>query len=339
MPAKPWARRAAAVMLAVCALVIAAPIGAYDISPKGPIHERITRLAELCYLAHQETGRCPNLTARALKNTDWDKGTYSEAVRWPDDPGDQVNVHGAVRFALDVGLGRCIDKLAPGKPWAGLMCNSHFGRFQFFHAMASAPGEDPVRTRALILAWARTAFRIATGKIAADADFCRTMRAEGEPMASIFAPADFPYCGDGKDPAWQIRSLFTQRCHNPKSSTDCDFAPAARADALTRRNAIGALLHVIEDSYSRSHTLRDPVTSRDPYSPPTITCAPVRSFYLYADNKKDHAKADALPDFAPNCDGSSPILDPVTASARMLRFVETGDEEGLIRMLNREVLG
>jgi hypothetical protein len=338
MFAKPWARRPATIVtLATAAIFLTSPIGAYDISIKGRVHERITRLAELCYQRHQEMARCPNLTADALKNADWDKGEYWGAVRWPDDPTDEANPKGGLKIAINVGFDRCLKKLAPGQPYAGILCNSHFGRYQFFHAMASVPNEPPERTRTLILAWARTAFRIATGEIAPGADFCTAMRAEGEPMASIFAPADFPYCSG--DSRWQVRSLFTMRCHNPFSSSDCDFVPYADADALTRRNAIGALLHVIQDSYSRSHTLRDPGTPKDPYFPPRINCAPVRHFYLYEENKRDHAKADALPDFAPECSEIGPILDPVTASARMLRFVENRDEEGLIRMLDREVLG
>jgi hypothetical protein len=335
MLALPWARRAAAVTLAAGALLIAAPINAYDISLKGRVHERITRLAELCYKSGQEQGRCPNLTSAALKRTDWDEGEWHEAVRWPDDPAGQANLGGGIRFAADVLGDGCEKKLQPGKPYAGLLCNSHFGAYQFFHAMASTPNEPREQTRTLILAWSRVAFRIATGKIAAADDFCTTMRAQGEPMAGIFAPADFPYCSGAK--AWKIQSLFTQRCGT--SSTDCKFAPAAKAEALTRRNAVGALLHIIQDSYSRSHTLRDRTEAKDPYSPPMINCAPVQHFYLYTENKKDHGKADGLPDFATDCVATETILDPVTASARMLRFIETGDEEGLVAMLDREVLG
>lgn len=318
------------------------PTEAYNISVKGAVHERITRLAERCAALDPMPERCPlPTTSRELDKVDWAAGNYWYAVRWPDDPTRQGNMFGGVKFGINVGLGRCDHYLKPGKPFAGVLCNSHYGALQFLHAMSSKPGETPAETRALVAAWARFAFGVASGRIMGTAPFCATVRAQGEPLAAALAPPEFPFCKDGRSPAWKVRTLFVLRCRNPFSSQICSEAIGDDADRYAKLNATGALLHLIQDSYSRSHTGRGIVKPKGPYSA-RIDCLPVSAFYLYRDNKKLHGAADRLPTFSDDCRREGAIIDPVTASARMLKYVGIGDakaEDAAIAMIEREVLG
>ena len=323
------------------------PVRGYNISAKGAVHERITSFSEDCAKIEPAPIRCSlPRTKSEFNGKDWKLGAYTRAVRWPDDPTRQGNVRGIIKFGINAGLGRCADYLKPGKPFAGLMCNSHYGKLQFMHAMSSSDTETFEATRNLILAWSKFTFGVASGRIPADAPFCATVRAEGSPLAEVLAPEDFPFCEErvtarGTYPAWKIRTLFVLSCRNPFSSTTCSEATGKPADELARRNATGALLHLIQDSYSRSHTGRAHDDARGPYSS-NIDCRPVRKFYLYSLNKRNHGAADGTPVFSPDCGDKSGILDPITASARMLRAIARGGrdaESAAVTMMADEVLG
>lgn len=316
------------------------PLKAYNISAKGRVHERITRLAEICADLEPAPLRC-DLPAdvRQFQKVRWREGKLWEAVRWPDDPTQQGNVGGAVKFAINAGLGRCEKYLQPGQPFAGLLCSSHYGHLQFMHAMSSDQAENGAATRALIVAWTKFAFGVASGQTDGAAPFCATVRAAGAPLADALAPDSFPFCDGGKYLAWKVRTLFVLRCRNPFSSVICSEADGAPADERARKNATGALLHLIQDSYSRSHADRG--SGEGPLGPyhPVIDCKPVRAFHLYASNKKEHGAADKLPAISSNCLRDGEIFDPVTASAQMLRAVAAMDEDAAVTLIERHVLG
>lgn len=337
----------AGILFLLTFMPISAPVNGYNISAKGAVHERITRLAEYCAKLEPMPVRCSlPRTQSGFSDVDWKSGTYTRAVRWPDDPTHQGNILGIVKFAINAGLGKCVDYLNPGQPFAGLMCNSHYGKFQFMHAMSSSDKETNKQTRELILAWSKFTFGVASRRIPADAPFCETVRMEGGPLAEVLAPKEFPYCEDrvtarATYPAWKVRTLFVLSCRNPFSSATCSEAIGDPANELARRNATGALLHLIQDSFSRSHASRAQDNARGPYLS-QIDCAPVRKFYLYSLNKRYHGAADKPPVFSPECGDQSRILDPITASARILRGIAVGDQSAeiaAVRMIEDEVLG
>lgn len=328
------------------ASVFLEPASAFNISAKGRVHERLTRLAELCLQAGQQQQCTLPANKAAFDRVDWKRGKYWRAVRWPDDPTDQAGSVSVVKFAVNAGLGRCAKYLDPGKPFAGLMCNSHYGNFQFMHAMKSVADEDPQQTKALIGAWTLFAYRVASGKIDVEADYCTTMRQQGGLLSGALAPADFPYCQDRQEngvayKAWRVRTLFTLKCHNAFSSAVCNETIGETGRNHARAAATGALLHLIQDSFSSSHTGRSKVNPTGPYSA-IVDCAPVREFYFYSANKQNHGAADKKPHFNENCRSKAPVLDPVTASAQILDLIERKDgaaEAAAIELVVGKVLG
>ena len=136
---------------------------AYEIKPKQPNHERLTALAERCLTAAAGAlpSHCPlPRTAAEFAATDIGGSVYADAVRWPDDPTRQISATGLGKIAVNLGAERCKKHVGPGKPFGGLMCNSHYGALQFLHAMRPTAGEAPSETRAKILGWTRAAFAL-----------------------------------------------------------------------------------------------------------------------------------------------------------------------------------
>lgn len=337
----------------VCGLLFAglgiallAPASAFNISAKGRVHERLSRLAELCLEAGQQA-KCPlPADQRAFEKVDWKKGKYWRAVRWPDDPTDQARSVSVVKFAINAGLGRCEKYVGTGKPFGGLMCNSHYGNFQFMHTMKSSADETTEVTKVTIGAWTLFAYRVANGRIDLEANYCDTIRAQGPSLSAALAPPDFPFCEDRQDngksfKAWSVRTLFTFKCRNPVSSAVCKETVGEAGRAQARLAATGALLHLIQDSFSSSHTGRSVINPTGPYSA-IVDCAAVHAFYFYTANKKNHPAADKKPRFKENCGTKAPVLDPVTASAQMLGLIEhsaEGDEAAAVELVMYSVLG
>ena len=91
------------------------------------------------------------------------------------------------------------------------------------------------------------------------------------------------------------------------------------------RTARGALLHVIQDSFSQSHAMRGPATT--PFTP-RIVCMVPTGFYNYL-GQEGHADADHIPALDESCLGNGSIDDPITASAMALHHMDrrTGARE------------
>jgi hypothetical protein len=335
----------------VCASVVATlalvPAGAYNISAKGRVHERFTFLAEQCAKANGGADCAVPADGKAFKKAGkrWRKAAYSRAVRWPDDPTDQANVLGGAKFVINLALNECEPWLGDGKPFAGLTCNSHFGQFQFMHAMRSSDGESSAQTREMMLEWTRFLSQVVRNEIDPEKNWCEAVAGRGL-LSSALNPQGFPYCVDrtknGKPyKAWTVRTFFTFTCHNPFTSARCNERIGPGGVDMARRNARGALLHMIQDSYSASHTARGGEDEDGPYKP-VVTCLPVTRHYLYNTNKPAHADADKFPDFAKCGAAERKVLDPITASARMLVLLDSADgdaTEKAVRLIDEGVLG
>lgn len=341
-------KRTSACGLALAGMGIAflTPASAFNISAKGRVHERLTRLAELCLEAGQQA-QCPlPAVQRAFDKVDWKKSKYWRAVRWPDDPTDQASSVSVVKFAIIAGLGRCEKYVGTGKPFGGLMCNSHYGNFQFMHAMKSSADETTEGTKAIIGAWTQFAYRVASGRIDLEANYCSIIRAQGPLLSAALAPPEFPFCEDREDngksfKAWSVRTLFTFHCRNPVSSAVCKETVGEAGRAQARLAATGALFHLIQDSFSSSHTGRSVINPTGPYAA-IVDCAAIQTFYFYTANKDNHGAADKKPRFEENCRSKAPVLDPVTASAQMLGLIERNDvgaEAAAVELVLKNVLG
>lgn len=306
-------RRSSVAMLAI---IVAALVGTprttlpYEISPRKKVHETLTLLASDCLRRAPPEARpsicLPSPAAvmddKSLKDaglvfkaSELDKVSakeLAEAVRWPDDPTREVGVWTIFKFAVKL-LGQCEKRFSGGLKH-GLLCSSHHGPLQFWHSMAENAGEPTEVTQRKMLAWAQFLYDVA---VASDSelneDYCKywqeqRRKGNGE-LANILAPqGEFP-CTELKK-AWTIRTLFSMTCESPFSSKKCTewFDPR-----VARINALGALLHVVQDSYAQGHARRgsaefimgtDRVKSK-------FECLPINQFYAYGEqDTKKHRK-------------------------------------------------
>ena len=340
--------------LVVCGLgvlLLSLPASAYSIHIKGKHDERLAWLSEECWRSNNDlVDRCGNLPVskadfEAIDGETFRQGLYWESVRWPDDPTRQLSsLFTLPKFGINAQF-RCPGLVANQGLMAGLLCSSHHGNLQFLHAMRSSAEETNQQTRALIEDWSRFAFRVAAGAIAPDAVYCETIANNAGSAASFLAPAGLSFChtrtvnGTTYDP-WEVGTLFAFRCDEMFSSATCDVLPYEQDPQIVRRAATGALLHLIQDSFSQSHAARGEVQGSGRFEA-RIACSPVQEFYLYAANRTHHAEADAAPFFAENCRQNGQILDPVTAGAQLLHFINAGEgsEQAAIDLIMDRVIG
>lgn len=152
---------------------------------------------------------------------------FIRGVVWADDPEgllfdnprDTRNYSSAALWGMDYKAGQ-------GGDFSTLTARSHFGDLQFFHGMASKDAEAPATTKQNMLAWARFLVDVITGRIATTAKL--------EDVAAVK-----PFFPDhGK---LTIKQLFGWK----KGS-----------DVQIRQRAVGALFHMIQDSFAHGHVER-----------------------------------------------------------------------------------
>lgn len=337
-------------MAVIAAVTVSSPSLAYNIHAAGKHHERMTWLSEKC-LSESDglPQKCPFPSSsnefEKISGSDFRQGKYWQHARWPDDPTRQLDDFWTIaKFGLNAKF-FCPDHVARQGFFAGLTCGSHHGQFQFLHAMASSESETPAQTREYIRGWSKFAFRVATGKIKPGDNYCEAVAENAGAAAPQLAPEDLSYCKDrtvdgAKYEAWNVRTLFAFHCDKMFSSKSCDVVALEDDPDLHKLAATGALLHLIQDSYSQSHTARVEVRNAGPYVA-RVDCKPVQAFYFYGNNKSVHSAADRAPKFSPECFGQSETVDPITAGARLLYYVNQGEtsEEKAVDLIVRGVLG
>jgi hypothetical protein len=231
---------------------------------------------------------------------------------------------------------------------------------QFLHAQASREdraeasehgGGKTALTRRLILAWARFAYRAATDKSFRDTNYCDALKASDtdETLRARLAFSDETWCQRrrktfwgiplfGHYEPWTVKTLFSLQCSNPIQEKRCWERSGRHGDDTARMAAIGALLHLVQDSFSQSHVARVPVggAARGPRGPfePWVVCSRPSAYYDYEEQnlaepddegnvvEDPHAKADFAPRLDPNCkDPKNRAADDViTASAAVLYY-------------------
>lgn len=324
-------------------------VDAYNIHLKGKHHERMAWLSEKCWKDQGLAKKChfPESADefKAISGKEFRQGAYWEAVRWSDDPTRQLkSVFTWPKFAIVVQF-RCPKLVTQQGFFAGLSCGSHHGQMQFMHSMASSQNETSAETKQLIRGWSKYAFRIATGQIELNDNYCQTATENADQAANKLAPEGLSYCEDREVngthfDAWTARTLFAFHCDKMFSSVSCDVLENDADKEIARIAAIGALLHLIQDSFSQSHAMRGPIGDGKLYDS-KIECLPVQRFYYYGDNKDTHSSADKAPNTSDSCALSATILDPVTAGARLLYFVDQGPEaeEAALKLIMNSVIG
>lgn len=313
------------VTLAALASLLAGQAVAYDIRPVAGIHEAFTLLAEQCRRERAAGTAQPRdclsygdqIGRWTDRRPDSSYTADQRAVRWPDDPLRQTSsASGFLRFARSMSSScprivretAAIDRMS-------LTCASHFGPLQFFHAMASTNSETPAQTRARILDWADLLYRIALGTVPLSAGMCDHFRRNPSDISGAFTVDDRALCTPGDPREWTLAVLFGQRCESARGTTDCERLGEAGAMEAVR----GALLHVIQDSYSQSHAVR----GRPPTQGyrPRVVCRLPTGFYNYL-GQQGHGDADSQPEFDQTCGDGAEADDVITATAMALHFLD-----------------
>lgn len=312
----------ALVAAAVAASLCAPPAAAYRIM-LDQVHETMTRAAVDCLARAQ--GAAPancaldrdQLKALSRRN----HSDFWRAVRWPDDPLRQTSIIAGVQninYVVDGGCAHLLERYSRNLQRAGLACRSHWGDLQFFHAQRSSQSETMDVTRAKILDWARFAYRVANGEISPSANFCEQFAGTSH-FSRAMVPPRFPYCSRRRS-AWTVGEFFTFRC--PWTPRQCNTDPTTE---LMRRSATGAILHVIQDSYSQSHVLRTDMPRRNDEGVPlaVMECGAPREYTHYnRETAETHGTADDWPRLGSTCGPGSARDDAITASATALYYLQ-----------------
>lgn len=277
---------------------------------KSPVHEEITQLGFACpaALTALETN-----TLCAVRDAPFASPFVIYGVRWNDLPPFQLakgegrsckrilssapacRLDQTVRFSTQPECWYCLfkdaerrsmDKLITGCDRGdqyvrgNLMTRSHFGDLQFLHAMASTAGVPAEQTRDEVIDWLEFAWKVASGKTDPEAK-----------MKDFDLPTFKSRFGCSE---WTVADIFILG-RNDKLRPMLD------------RIALGAFLHVIQDSFSYAHVEREAPVAGATCDGATAVSAPgrVKEFHTYA--QQDQAKHDAR-------DTREAMVDQVIAS-------------------------
>ncbi|WP_242128505.1 hypothetical protein [Sphingobium sp. Sx8-8] len=319
------------------------------------LHETFTLAARQCV---EEAGG--NEPADCSGKLDWvlgqirkaqpkDKSTEAYAARWPDDPVRMLDRDPSkIRFGIKL-MNDCATAMhkGPAIDDVGLLCSSHFGRLQFMHAqMLSSDAGGPQEPRALAVAWASFAFDAATDRNFRRQSYCGAVKSITHPgLKQALTFRDDSWCADRtKRKGWKVATLFALNCPNPLQEVRCWEKTGEPGDDLARMAARGAVVHLIQDSFSQAHVARvalgDTVPrARGPFVA-RIMCQRAVAWYDYniqnllipddeghivpdAHGVADHPPEGGTIKIDPACRSVQRLVDdPVTASARALWFID-----------------
>jgi hypothetical protein len=161
-------------------------------------------------------------------NADASHAQFIRGVVWADDPEGLLFDKDEDTSDYSSGL-MWYSHFSAGEKgdFSTLTARSHFGDLQFFHGMASKDTEAPATTKQHMLDWGRFLIDVAAGRTPTDS------KVEDVPAIK----AQFP-----NDQKRTIKELF-------------GFAKAT--DIQARQRAVGALFHMVQDSFAHGHVDRD----------------------------------------------------------------------------------
>lgn len=327
-------RRLLAGLMATATTMPLSSAQAYEAYPLHPVHEVLTRAALMCLARHD--GARPTDCRREAADVKRQShmrlfrsfNREEKASTWSDDPVREIAPLTLLRFttALKVRCARAAENAGVDYTLdrSGLMCGSHFGRLQFLHAMRSAPNEPSAVTAAKMSAWADFTFGVTTGLIDLNGAYCEAFTAEAPAIAADMAPTD---CASRRlyglpFGRWTTATLFTLRCGHVLASRHCRILGGSESEVVARQAAQGALLHLIQDSFSQSHAVRG--SESRPFEA-RIDCALATGFHFYGgDAVASHGSADKPPVLSPSCGPDAAVDDAVTASATAIWMIRRG---------------
>ena len=315
-----------------------------------PGHETITSLAIECARSHRNTNNPPqnclnskteihehssseSIIIPSIKGGELTAKSLLDASSWPDDPTRQGDFYGAKaklnierkckNFWSFLGFENHNDSIS-----GGLFCNSHMGVLQFLHSQASKPAvtgkyepEEYEETLAKVLSWAQFNYEIVKDSKILREPYCEYFKKlkNSEDHAGIgeaFLPTRLEekllQCKND----YKIDWIYSNKCTNPMSSKTCTKVGDDRDYQII---ALGALLHMVQDSYSQSHVKRGDCSSSEGVADSKIECKPIEQYYDYLmqDGHK-HGESDVMPISVSDTCSNSEIDDAVTASAAIL---------------------
>lgn len=241
---------------------------------KNPVHEAITLNALDCPAKPGAEAEC--LTREAVQRHQ----VLLYGVRWPDDPPFALNRSNPPRTSScnpavtlrSTAQPKCWTTLFsdaaatakvnlaknPASPAFGpgdyLLYRSHFGDLQFFHAMAAHDGELAAATQRRMKTWAEFLWGIATATLPTD-QFIRDLQ-----------PAELGEYFPGDITATNLLATGIVEVRKDLSQV-----------------AMGALLHMVQDSFSQAHSGRGAETGAlCPGTPRFAQPGRIERFYSYA---------------------------------------------------------
>lgn len=175
-------------------------------------------------------------------------------VRWNDDPLHMFRKHvmvGILSFSHS-----CKQKISKkiDVRW-DLFYRTHCGDMQFLHSMASSESEVAADTYYKMLAWLEFTYKVATGAIPVNLYFRSIQYRMSERGAEQFKT--FMISDNNGRSKWRAAGMFSFDCTRTAitRTLECEYLKFSRE--TIQNIALGSLLHVLQDSYSNSHTKRN----------------------------------------------------------------------------------
>ena len=240
-----------------------------------PIHENATIKA-------LRTAKIPD----SLKNNSVFLSEVVKGVRWNDNPLDADNER---PLETIIYFTESCRKLKSSKIDAryDLLYRSHCGDMQFLHAMASKKTENAGATSELINMWAEFSYKVAAGDISKDILFENVGNKLEKRSAELF---NIKITDNGRRRMeWQPEWLFTFECNRnistptkkgDKTTLKCKDKDNQFSEETIQNIALGSLLHILQDSFSASHVLRE---SSIVDASQTSKAGRVKQFAIYSD--------------------------------------------------------
>lgn len=270
-----------------------------------PVHEVITR--EAYDRAKRAMAQRKNLPIPPRNNQQtWEKPLFS-GVLWNDDPEWRSRKLGNLLYIVD--LLDWTETLTRGEEQPDapeLTIRSHYGDLQFLHAMRGR-GEDDTQTFEKVRLWMHAALEVWIAEVGAGTPLCNTAFAH-----SAFDLLKLPW-------ASTVETLFDRYKRMRVAGV------TGPSEENVRELVAGSMLHILQDSYSEAHTVRDPVASLP------RKAWPIKALKRYDDaNRKDHCERDAA------VESNREAIDAaIEASDDLLQFLwDKPTHDGLDKLLD-----
>lgn len=217
-----------------------------------PIHENLTVYAINSAIISEQLKKDKDFLSEIIKGVRWNDDPLSMARKKPQDF--------YIYYKDSCRKGNEID------PSWDMLYRTHCGDMQFLHAMASKKNETAGDTSELMLMWAEFSYRVAAGDIDKDLRFRSVGTKLGKRSAKLF---NYVMTYNGRvRMEWQPEFLFTLDCTRGLSPSEIFSGGRATKSKCKDNNnkfssetiqniALGSLLHLLQDSFSGSHVLRE----------------------------------------------------------------------------------